>query len=172
MEETPVDVLRWRHMSQRLVELEGDSRALRKRLLLGISFNACLLLAVLVWLVLPNRTLTAREVRADTVFADRFTTAGTTMQRDSLVIVNTTDTARMSLSMPESDTPTLSVQHDGYGQIVASVGDAPFFGMYAGRTGGDPGSSQPQIELSLVGEDKSPQIVLRDVNGQVVWHAP
>lgn len=167
-----IEVLRWRDMSQRVVELEAASRELRRRVLVGIGINACLLLAVLTWLVLPNRTLTVGTLSADEVVADLFATRSVTMDTDGLAIVNSAGTARLSLSLPESDVPTLAVENDGHGRVVLGVRDTPFFEMYADTSTSEPGGSQPRIEMSLVGEEKLPRIVLRDANDRVIWQAP
>ena len=168
----PIEVIRWRDMSQRVVELEAASGALRRRVLFGIGLNACLLLAVLAWLVLPNRSLTVGELRAHEVVADRFATRSVTMDSDGLVVVNSAGTARLSLSLPESDVPTLAVENDGHGRIVMGVRDAPFFEMYADTSTSEPGGGQPRIEMSLIGEEKLPRIVLRDAHDRVIWQAP
>ena len=169
---TPIEVTRWRDMSQRVVELEAASRVLRRRVLFGIGLSTCLLRAVLASLVLPNRTLTVGTLRADDVVADRFATRSAAMDTDGLVIVNSAGTARLSLRLPESDDPTLAAENDGHGRIVMGVRDAPFFEMYAATSTSKPEGGQPRIEMSLVGAEELPRIMLRDANTRVIWQAP
>ena len=172
MEHVPMEVLRWRDLSQRLAELEARNGVLKRRLLLGVALNALLLVGVLSWLASPTRSLNVDFLKANDVIADSITIGRTTLRPDGVVVTNAEGTARVRLHMSEEDVPTVSVEHDGHGQVVLGVADAPFLGLYADNPNGGPGSGQPQIEMSLVGREKSPQIVLRDVQGTITWQAP
>jgi hypothetical protein len=152
-------------------QLAQQNRELRRRGALAVALNTTLLVGLLCWLVWPGKTLTAERVYADQAVADSFGTFATRMRSDGSLVLRESDGAAIRLSVADPDAATFSLERGEYGQIVASVGNAPFIGLYADAST-DPGSHQPQIELSLAGEDRSPRIVLRDLNGQVIWHAP
>jgi hypothetical protein len=98
-------------------------------------------------------------------------TPGAALSSNELVLANDSDTSRVRLGTSAPHVAALTLQNDPNGQIVMSVGDAPFIGLYAASSA-VPGRGEPQIELSPAAEDRSLRIVLRDVNGQVIWHAP
>ena len=171
MDEPTIEIQRLRDLTQRVARLEEESRALKRRSILGLGLGGLLLVSTLGWLDWPGKTLTVDRVRADSVFADSVETPGATLHSGEVVLVNEAGTSRVRLGTSATGVAALTMQNDPNGQIVVRVGDAPFIGLY-GASSGDPGRDEPQIELSLKTEGRSPRIVLRDVNGQVIWHAP
>ena len=171
MDESELDARRWQELNDRVRQLAKQNRELKRRGALAVALNTTVLVGLLCWLVWPGKTLTAERVYADQAVADNFGTFATQMRSDGSLVLRDSDGAALRLSVADPDAATFSVERGGYGQVVARVDNAPFVGLYANASA-DPGSHQPQIELSLADEDGSPRIVLRDVNGQVIWHAP
>jgi hypothetical protein len=166
-----MDDLRWSDVHVRVEQLEAETGRLLFRAALAGCLNGLVLIGILCWLTWPDKELAAGKLVANTVIADSFTTRNATLRQDGLLVVDDADTGAVSLSIASSDGPTLSLEREKYGRIVASVGDAPIVGLYGGSSM-DPARDRPQIELSVNAEDHSPRIVLRDVHGQVIWHAP
>jgi hypothetical protein len=172
METVSPDLQHWRDVSVRMDRLEVANGDLKRRTLIAVGLNALVLLSLACWLVWPGKSLTTRKLTAHVVDADEILTPHAALRPDGLTLVSNREPSSIHLSTADPDAPTLSIQNDERGRFVASVADAPFIGLYAGSRDGGPGGGPPQIELSLAPEDRSPRIVLRDVHGTVIWHAP
>jgi hypothetical protein len=171
MDLAALDEQRWREMSVRVTRLEDEGRDLKRRTLVAAGLNALLLLGLACWLAWPGKGLMTKRLTAQVVDADSIVTGHAALRPDGLLLVGSQEPSLIRLSTADPDAPAIVVQHDRGGQIVASVGDAPFIGLYGAGGNGDQGR-QAQIELSVDPRDRSPHIVLRDVSGQVVWQAP
>lgn len=171
MDLAALDKQRWHEASERVTRLEEESRELKRRTLVAAGLNALLLLSLACWLAWPGKDLMTKRLTAQVVDADSIVTAHAALRPDGLLLVGSEDPSSIRLSTANPDAPSIVVQHDRAGQIVASVGDAPFIGLYSASGNSDPGRPA-QIELSVDPHDQSPHIVLRDVGGQVVWQAP
>jgi hypothetical protein len=171
MDLAALDAQRWREMGERVTRLEAEGRELKRRTLVAAGLNALLLLSLACWLAWPGKSLMTKRLTAQVVDAESIVTAHAALRPDGLVLMGSQEPSSIRLSTADPDAPALVMQHDRAGQIVASVGDAPFIGLYGPADNGDQ-SRQPRIELSVDPRDQSPHIVLRDVSGQVVWQAP
>jgi hypothetical protein len=171
-----VHELRQGDLLRRLEQLERDYRKLKSR----ERIFAVALVCIVIWLVWPTKTLTLDRLIADAVSMSSEQGQGNTLDQRGLYLVYERDQAFMVLSVPKDSrtddrpegAPRLYMANQSYGQIEEIV-DArgPAVRLFAHiAASGERG--QPQIELALVGPDRAPRIVLRDVNGQEVWHAP
>jgi hypothetical protein len=171
MDLAALDAQRWRDVSERVTRLEEEGRELKLRTLVAAGLNVLLLLGLACWLAWPGKGLMTKRLTAQVVDAESIVTAHAALRPDGLLLVSGRDPSSIRLSTADPDAPSIVVQHDRAGQIVASVGDAPFIGLYSAG-GSDDLGRQAQIELSVDPRDQSPRIVLRDLDGQVLWHAP
>lgn len=171
MDDILSDVRRWQDVNARVNQLEEANRELKRRTVVAAGLNGLVLLILACWLVWPGKGLTTRMLTARTIDADSIVTPYAALRPDGLLLLSSTDPSSIRLSTADPDAPTLSLQHDEGGRIVASVGDAPFIGLYADSRS-DESTGPPQIELSVDAADRSPRIVLRDVDGRVIWHVP
>ena len=171
MDEIARDVERWREVSRRVDRLDQANRELKRRTLIAAGLNTVLLLGLVGWLAWPGKSFITRTLTVRTVDAESIVTPHAALRHDGLLILSDQDPSSVHLSATNPDAPSLTLQHDERGRIVASVGGAPFIGLYADGRNVDAGS-EPQIELALDERNGSPRIVLRDVSGRVVWQAP
>jgi len=173
-----MDVHELRHgdMLQRLERLEHETHMLRTR----ERIFAVALIFIVAWLVWPTKTLTAERLIADSVSMAREPGEGNTLDQRGLYLAYERNQSVIVMEVPKDirtddrpeGAPRLYMYSQRYGQIEETV-DArgPALRLFAHITArGEAG--QPQIEMALVGPDRLPRIVLRDVNGQEVWHAP
>jgi hypothetical protein len=158
-------------MSRRVDQLDRANWEMKRRTLLAAGLNVVLLLALVGWLAWPGKGMISRTLTVSTLDAESIVTPHAALREDGLLILSDQEPSSVHLSAANPDAPSLTLQHDENGRIVASVGNAPFIGLYADGRSTDSGSG-PQIEMALDDRDASPRIVLRDVRGQVIWHAP
>jgi len=171
VDEIAVDARRWRDVNDRVNRLEAANDQLKRRTLVAAGLNGLLLIGLACWLAWPGKTLTSKLLTAREISAESIVTPYAALGPDELLLLSSFDPSSIRLSTADPQHPSVTLQHDEHGRIVARLGDGPFLGLYAGGRSADP-DRPPQIELSIDANDSAPKIVMRDVNGRVIWHAP
>jgi hypothetical protein len=179
MEAPIVEYIDWHLARARLARLEEAHGRLRSRGLLALRLNILVIVGIALWLAWPGKTLTAERLTTDTIGADIVWSGYTLLDRESALITGRYREipedriyreAWIALRYSDSRDPRLYLRNDRSGEIEATIYGAPALRMFA-DTSSKSHEAGPQFEFRF-GKEWSPEIVLRDVHGQVVWRAP
>ena len=179
MEASIAENVDWQLARARLARLERAHGRLRSRSLLALRLNIVAIVGIVCWLAWPGKTLTAEHLTAHTVGGNTVWSGITSVGPESALISGrsrvTADggsfrEAWIRLGYSSSREPRLYLRNARAGEIEATIYGAPALRMFA-DTSFDARKVGPQFEFRF-GEGWSPEIVLRDVHGQVVWRAP
>jgi hypothetical protein len=157
----------------RVARLEQERHALESWTRLITAINLLILAGIFYWLIWPEKELTRSSVAAERVSAQMLLAKDewqhTFVDEDSAVHVKS---SFVVLGFLTHGAPRLWIESSARGELSADVYGIPRLALYAEDPMKLPRREGPQIELLVVGKDWQPQIILRDLRGQVVWQAP
>jgi hypothetical protein len=169
----------WEELKRRVERLQQENRRLESRGRLAGWLQAVLVLGIIGRLVVwPPETLTVETMTAGRVNASRFDTDRVYLRSEDLLVTREASGTWASLG---SDVPRLWLRTNDHGELSLDTIGAPRLALHAvnsfkrsepTRSRSDPDAGRPQIELSVAGQNGSPRIVLRDVQGRLIWQAP
>ena len=173
MDDSMFGIESWPVLRERVTRLERERHALQSWTRIATALNLLILAGIFYWLIWPEKELTVATVAAERVSADRLLAEDdwqhTFVDEKGAVHVKS---AFVVLGFITHGAPRLRIDSGVRGEISAEVLGVPRLALYAEGASKLPRRQGPQIELLVVGEDWRPQIVLRDIRGQVVWQAP
>ena len=180
MDDSMDELQRWRSVRARVMRLEQENHRLRGWGRVSVGVNVLILVGALYWLAWPGRPLKTEQLTTDLVSADALLTRRPATSYTDLRsygrshdLVQLGDDGSASTHVDiEPNIAWLTMQNIDHGELVMDIWGTPRIAFQKDTAFRNPKHGDPQIELWLEGPSRSPKIMLRDANSQVIWHAP